>query len=136
MAVIGVTGGIGSGKSTFCHLLGALLSAEIFDADRVAKDVLANDPEVREVVLRDISLQAYGDDGLPNRKLLRRLVFAEPALKARLEAIVHPRVRAAWMERAESFRRLGGHFLVDIPLLFETGAEGFFDEVVVVGCSA
>lgn len=135
MAVIGITGGIGSGKSTFCGFLGELLPAEVFDADRVARDVLANDPDVRAAVVRDVCPQAYGNDGLPDREVLRRVVFADPAARARLEAIVHPRVRAAWRERADIFRCAGGHFLVDIPLLYETGAEEFFDEVVVVGCA-
>lgn len=135
MAVIGVTGGIGSGKSTFCGFLGALLPAEVFDADRVAKDVLSNDPEVREAVVHEVSALAYGEDGLPDRALLRRVVFDDPAARTRLEAIVHPRVRAAWRDQAEKVRSRGGHFLVDIPLLYETGAEGLFDEVVVVGCA-
>lgn len=136
MAVIGITGGIGSGKSTLCGFLEELLPAEMFDADRVARDVLANDPEVREALVRDVSPLAYREDGLPDREELRRVVFADPAARARLEAIVHPRVRASWKEKAQGFRRSGGHFLVDIPLLYETGAEEFFDEVVVVGCAA
>lgn len=135
MAVIGVTGGIGSGKSTFCGFLRVLLQAEVFDADRVAKNVLAYDEEVREAVTREVSPHAYGADGLPDRELLRRVVFGDPGMRLRLEAIVHPRVRRAWRERAEAIRGTGGHFVVDIPLLFETGAEVFFDEVVVVGCS-
>ncbi len=135
MAVIGITGGIGSGKSTFCGFLGELLPAEIFDADRVARDVLANDEEVREAVVRDVCPQAYGGDGLPDREVLRKVVFTDPAARARLEAIVHPRVRASWREKAEGFRCSGRYFLVDIPLLYETRAEGFFDEVVVVGCA-
>jgi dephospho-CoA kinase len=135
MAVIGVTGGIGSGKSTFCRMLGALLPAEVFDADRVAGEVLADNLEVREAVVSEVSPQAYGADGLLDRELLRSLIFDNAGAKKRLEAIVHPHVRSAWRERAEGVRRLGGHFLVDIPLLYETGAEEFFDMVVVVGCS-
>lgn len=135
MAVIGITGGIGSGKSTFCGFLGELLPAEIFDADSVARAVLANDPAVREAVRRGVCPQAYGEDGLPDREVLRRVVFSDPAARGRLEAIVHPRVRAAWRGKAEEVRRGGGNFLVDIPLLYETGAEGLFDEVVVVGCA-
>ena len=136
MAIIGVTGGIGSGKSTICSFLGALLQAEIFDTDRIAKETLAHDEVVREAVKREISPQAFGKDGLPDRDLLRRMIFKNPLLKVRLEEILHPRVRAAWLAKSEEVRSSGGHFIVDIPLLYENGAEVFFDMVVVVGCAA
>ena len=135
MAIIGVTGGIGSGKSTFCDLLQEVLPLERFDADRDAKEKLARDEKVRGAVKRDISLHAYREDGVPDRELIRKIVFSDRDVKSRLERILHPLVREAWSSRVADIRESRGHFLVDIPLLFETGAEKYFDHVVVVACS-
>ena len=135
MAIIGVTGGIGSGKSTFCDLLQEALPIERFDADRVAHEKLAHDEKVREAVKREISVHAYREDGVPDRELIRKIVFSDRDAKSRLERILHPLVGEAWRSRVTDIRESGGHFLVDIPLLFETGAEKYFDHVVVVACS-
>ncbi len=135
MAIVGITGSIASGKSTFRDLLAPLLKAAIADADIIAKELLAN-PEVRELVRRDVCPQAYRpEDGSPDREEIRRVVFSSPAAKARLEAILHPRVRQAWLDQAASARIGKRNLLVDIPLLFETSAEAAFDFVVTVACS-
>ena len=135
MAVIGITGGIASGKSTFARLLAAKISAEIFDADAEAHRILESDAEVRREVLRDIGAVAYKEDGSPDRAAIRAIVFTNRDAKAGLEAILHPRVRARWISLVSEQRDPARHQLVDIPLLFETGAEGFFDKVVTVVCS-
>lgn len=135
MAVIGITGGIASGKSTFTRLIAEEISAEIFDADAESRRLLESDTDVRREVLRDFGAVAYRKDGLPDRAAIRAIVFDNKEAKARLESILHPRVRERWISLASEKRNSGRHLLVDIPLLFETGAEVFFEKVVVVVCS-
>jgi dephospho-CoA kinase len=90
---------------------------------------------VREAVIRDILPSAYRADGMPDRSAIRDLVFSDPAAKARLEAILHPLVRARRQALAEDVRAASRDLLVDIPLLFETGASSEFDLIVTVASS-
>lgn len=135
MAVIGITGGIGSGKSTFSKMLAEKLSARLFDADAAARDLLENDPEVRGRVTGELFPEAYTPEGKPDRAAIRRLVFRDPSAKGRLESILHPRIRGLWMRLADQTRKEGVSLVVEIPLLFETRAENLFDLVVTVACS-
>jgi len=135
MAVIGITGGIGSGKSTFARMLAERLATEIFDADACARALLDEDEGVRAEILREVSAGAYLPDGRADRPAIRSLVFSNPQTKARLEAILHPRVRACWLGLAAEARTRGEALLIDMPLLFETNAQDFLDHVLTVGCS-
>jgi dephospho-CoA kinase len=135
MAIIGITGGIASGKSTFTRALAESRAARIFDSDACARELLDSDPSVREAVIRDILPTAYRADGTPDRAAIRALVFSDPAAKARLEAILHPLVRARRQALAEDVRAEGRDLLVDTPLLFESGASSGFDLIVTVACS-
>ena len=135
MAIIGITGGIASGKSTFSRALAQIRSAWIFDSDSCARELLDSDPSVRDAVIRDILPTAYRADGTPDRSAIRALVFSDPAAKARLEAILHPLVRTQRQALAYQARADGRDLLVDIPLLFETSASSEFDLVVTVACS-
>ena len=135
MAIIGITGGIASGKSTFTRSLAEIRGASIFDSDACARELLDSDPAVREAVIRDILPTAYRADGTPDRAAIRAIVFSDPAAKARLEAILHPLVRARRQALADDARVEGRDLLVDIPLLFETSASSEFDLVLTVACS-
>jgi dephospho-CoA kinase len=135
MAVIGVTGGIGSGKSTFSKMLAEKLGARLFDADSAARELLESDSAVREEITTEVLDDAYSPDGKPDRAAIRRLVFHDPAAKTRLEAILHPRIRERWTQLAAECRQDATPLVVEIPLLFETGAEHFFDRIVTVACS-
>ena len=135
MAVIGVTGGIGSGKSTFSKMLADHLGARLFDADSAARELLESDPAVRQEITTELFAEAYTPDGKPDRAAIRRLVFHDPAAKARLESILHPRIRERWTQLAAECRQDATPLVVEIPLLFETGAEHFFDRIVTVACS-
>jgi dephospho-CoA kinase len=135
MAVIGVTGGIGSGKSTFSKMLAEKLAARLFDADATSRELLESDPEVRHRITSELFAEAYSPDGRPDRAAIRRLVFGDPAAKARLESILHPRIRERWTQLADESRQSATDLVVEIPLLFETGAEPFFDRIVTVACS-
>ena len=136
MPVVGITGGIATGKSTFARALLGYLPAELFDADRVAHDLLASDPGVRAEVLRAFGVEFLNENGEVDRARLRTLVFANAARRRELEAILHPVIRSRWIAQAQASAASGSWFCVDIPLLFETHAESHFDHVVVVACSS
>jgi dephospho-CoA kinase len=135
MSLIGITGGIASGKSTLSRALAKLQDAQVFDADACARDLLDADPGVREAVIRDILPTAYRADGKPDRAAIRAIVFSDSSSKARLEAILHPLVRSRRLAWAAEARAEGRDLIVDIPLLFETGALSGFDVLVTVACT-
>jgi dephospho-CoA kinase len=134
--VIGITGGVATGKSAFCESLRQLLRGTFFDADRAAHDLSHNDPNVRETIAREFGAGIYSAAGELNRARLRAIVFEDKEKKLALEGILHPRIRQQWAEQAANSRKFGELFLADIPLLYETGGETLCDRVVVVACSA
>lgn len=136
MPVLGITGGIATGKSTFVQAFAPRLAAEVFDADRAAHELLAGDPAVHAAVRSTFGPEVFGSDGRPDRARLREVVFSEELQRQRLEAILHPVIRARWAALAQQALRSGSWLCVDIPLLFETGTEANFDRVIVVACSS
>lgn len=135
MPVIGVTGGIATGKSSFCVALGGLTNATFFDADTSAHELAQNDDAVRELIVAEFGPIAYTPNGDLNRALIRTMVFADAGKKRALEQILHPRIRRQWSLEAESRRHSTELFIADIPLLYETAGETLCDRVVVVACS-
>lgn len=128
--VVAVTGGIASGKSTVCARF-AELGVPLIDADVVAREVVApGQPALAEI--RDaFGPGMIGPDGALDRARMRRHVFAQPAERARLEAIVHPRIRARMRELAAAVA--APYCVLAIPLLVESGgAYDWVDRVVVV----
>ena len=136
MPVLGITGGVATGKSTFVRaLLPHLPPAELFDSDACAHELLDNEPGVRERVRRSFGDEVFTVEGVPDRARLRAIVFSDDARRRELEGILHPAIRAHWTARAEAAIASGAWLCVDIPLLYETGAESDFDRVIVVACS-
>lgn len=136
MPVIGITGGISTGKSTFRECLREILpGATFFDADRAAHDLTENDPEVRELIKHQFGAAIFSSSGDLNRSQMRSIVFADAEKKRALEQILHPRIRRQWSLEAESRRNSTDLFFADIPLLYETDGETLCDSVVVVACS-
>ena len=133
--VIGITGGISTGKSTFCDRLCQRLGARFFDADRAARQLVDQDPEVRQLLRERFGPEIFSAGGDLNRAALRAIVFADQGKKRALEQILHPRIRLQWATEAEESRQSGDIFLADIPLLYETKGEVLCDRVVVVACS-
>lgn len=137
MQRIGLTGGIAAGKSVAARRL-VELGAVVIDADRLARDAIEpGSPGLDEVVA------AFGGsvltaDGAADRAALARVVFADPAARARLDAIVHPIVRrlAAEREAAAAAVDPGAVVVHDIPLLIETGQADMFHVLVVVHAPA
>ena len=135
MAIIGITGGVASGKSSLTSRLAARLAAKVFDADAAARDLVENDPEAKRQIAERFGPQILEAEGRVNRARLREIVFADAQQRSALEAILHPLIRARWAGQAQAARHNRECLLVDIPLLFETGAESACDAVVVVACS-
>jgi len=129
---VGLTGGIGAGKSVVAGRLGAL-GAAVVDHDVQARAVVAAGSDGLGAVVAAFGGGVLTEDGDLDRTALGEVVFADPAARATLNGIVHPRVFDA-ARRAEADAVAHGHRVVvhDIPLLVETGQAGHFDELVVV----
>jgi dephospho-CoA kinase len=135
MPAIGITGGISTGKSTFCDSLREIIpAAKFFDADLAARSV-AELPEVKREILGQFGRQVFSPEGDLNRAKLRAIIFANATKRRSLEQILHPRIRRQWMAQAERHRNSPDFFFADIPLLYETGGETLCERVVVVACS-
>ena len=129
--LLGLTGGIATGKSTAARLLHDLADLTAFDADACVHELLATDQEVISAIRLEFSLP----DAPLDRAVLRQIVFHDPEARRRLESILHPVVRARWQGLADDCRAHGRHLLADIPLLFETDAASAFDATIVVAAS-
>src|SRR6266540_6822217 len=136
MAVIGITGGISTGKSSFCQCLRELVpSAKFFDADEEAHRLVDLDSEVKKEIRSEFGAEIFSDAGDLNREKLRAIVFGSASKRGALEQILHLRIRRQWSAEAETHRNSPDFFFADIPLLYETGGETLCDRVVVVACS-
>ncbi len=134
MRVIGITGGISTGKSTFTQNLRELLpEAKFFDADAMARELTATDGEVKAEVRAEFGDAVFTETRELNRGALRAIVFGEPGKRRALENILHPRVRQRWSSEAK--QPTHPLFFADIPLLYETAGDTLCDAVAVVACS-
>src|SRR5262249_39052382 len=136
LKVIGLTGGLGMGKSACADLFRAR-QLPVIDTDDLARIVV----EPQQPALREIR-NLFGPsiveaDGRLRRDELARRVFADPTARKQLEQILHPRIRQLWRAQVENWRS-DGHALavVVIPLLFETGAQSELDLTICVACTA
>lgn len=136
MKTFGLTGGIGMGKSTAADLL-RRRGLPVADSDLIARQVVEpGQPAVAEI-RRLFGAEMVGDDGRLRRDELARRVFADTEARRKLEAILHPRIRAVWQACLQSWRAEGRASAVAvIPLLFETDAASHFDVTVCVASSA
>ena len=136
MTLFGLTGGIGMGKSTAAKLL-AQRGLPVLDTDTIAREIVApGQPALVEITGR-FGPAILTPDGHLDRARLAELVFADPAARHQLEAILHPRIRAVWTQQTEIWRTEGRPTaIVIIPLLFETAAQTAFDATLCLACSA
>ncbi len=135
MASVGVTGGVATGKSTVARQLLTFLELKCaidhFDADFEARRLTDQDSVVKEEIRSAFGIKVFSPDGNLSRERLRDLVFHDLAARKTLESILHPRIRAAWIDRLRTDRLL----VAEIPLLYETRAERFLDCIIVIACS-
>jgi dephospho-CoA kinase len=127
---IGLTGGIGSGKSTVSALL-AERGAQVVDADVLAREAVAPGSAGLAAIVADFGEGVLTADGALDRPALAAVVFGDPAARARLDGIVHPLVRSRAVELIGAMPD-DAVVVQDIPLLVETGQAGAFDLVLVV----
>lgn len=132
MLVLGVTGGIGSGKSAVCDILEDK-GARIFHADEVGKRLMTDDPRIRLDISSAFGNRSYLSSGKLNRKYLADLVFNDGAALKQINTIVHPRVFAAFTAAKKKAHRDGVRLLVhEAALLFEAGGDRHVDCTVYV----
>ncbi len=132
MRVVGLTGGIASGKSTFAAAL-RVRGVPVLDADALARAVVAPGTRALAEIARALGPDVVGPDGALDRKLVAAIVFRDAEARRRLESITHPAVRRAMVEETDRLAS-AGHGLVfyDVPLLYEAGLDRVLDSVVVV----
>jgi dephospho-CoA kinase len=132
VAILGLTGGVATGKSTFARRFLLEFPMSSFDSDQYVHDLLASDDLVRQEVVSVFGPEILGANGWPDRLKLRQQVFGSETRRKALEGILHPRVRDAWREAVAKARKTDAWQLVDIPLLYESGVQSEFDRVIVV----
>ena len=133
MLKVGLTGGIASGKSTVAQAF-ARFGAKVLDADMVAREVVLPGQPAWLKLQQAFGPEFFLPDGEVNRSKLRRLVFADPEERSKLNAIVHPEVMKEINRRFEHLMTSAQDavVVVDVPLLLEVGVAHRFDRVIVV----
>lgn len=131
LAVVGLTGGIGSGKSTVARLI-ADCGIPVLDADQIAREIVApGEPALAEIAA--LWPDAVASDGTLDRLTLGALVFADPEARAKLQAITHPKIQNRAMDRVRALEAEGHKVAVyEAALLVETGRHKDFDALIVV----
>jgi dephospho-CoA kinase len=132
VAILGLTGGVATGKSTFARRFLLEFPMSSFDSDQYVHDLLAGDNLVRQEVVSVFGPEILGSNDRPDRQKLRQQVFGSETHRKALEGILHHRVRDAWREAVTKARKTDAWQLVDIPLLYESGVQAEFDRVIVV----
>lgn len=129
--VVGLTGGIASGKSAAAAAF-ARLGVPVIDADQVSREVVAvGEPLLAELVA-EFGAGILKPDGALDRASLRERVFSDPSARQRLNALTHPAIRSRMFERARA--SAGPYVILEVPLLVEGGLEHRFDRILVVDC--
>ncbi len=135
MLLIGLTGGIGMGKSTVGDQL-VRKGEKLIDTDQLARKMVEPGQHALEEIRAEFGPETVNAEGMLDRSALARIVFTSTEARKRLEAILHPPIRAAWREMVERWGKAGEpRAIVMIPLLFETAAEKEFGRVICVACS-
>lgn len=135
MKLIGLTGGIASGKSTVAKIL-ARLGAAIVDADALAREVVEPEQDAWREIVKIFGPEVLQPDRTLDRQKLRAIIFNDPAARKKLESIIHPRVRALAEERIAQYSAAGYEVIVyEVPLLFEGKLHEWLRPVLLVACS-
>ena len=129
--VIGLTGGIASGKSTVSELL-SVFGIKVVDADKAAREAVKKGSKGLAQVREVFGDEAIDENGEMNRRYMGDLVFNHPEKRLELNAIIHPIVRDIMEEEKQEYLKQGYNVIMDIPLLFENELENTVDEVWVV----
>ena len=133
MLKVGLTGGIGSGKSTVAKTLKAK-GIQIIDADKIAREVVAPGESALLKITEYFGEEILLPDGSLNRSELKAKIFSDPTAKKCLEDILHPSIRQRILQRVDEAIDTP-YVVADIPLLVENNYPNYFDRVVVVDCT-
>jgi len=134
MLLVGLTGGIGTGKSTVARML-EKRGAVVFDADVLARQAVAPGTSGFDQVLERFGPNVLAPGGGLDREALASIVFSDPAARRDLEGIVHPEVRRMFAEGCEEYRDSDRVVVFSAPLLVETGMHTAFDLLIVVSAA-
>lgn len=136
MKVCGLTGGVGMGKSTAARFFRER-GVQIADTDEIARQLVQPGRPALAEIQSQFGRTVISPTGELRRDKLAEIVFADPAARRQLEAILHPPIREQWLAQIETWRKEYHPLaVVVIPLLFETQAESYFDRIICVACSA
>lgn len=130
MLRIGITGGIGSGKSTVCRLF-AERGIPVYNSDVEAKRLMCEDAQLRQALIDTFGVQTFCKGQL-NRTYLAKVVFGNVAQLQRLNALVHPRVREDFLRWTADHERCAPYVVLECAILYEAGMESCVDRVVAV----
>lgn len=130
--IIGITGGMGCGKSTATRMFETAGFTRI-DSDAVVRETVLAEPTVKSALRERWGNAVFADDASVDRQQLAERVFGSEMDRRWLEALVHPRVFAVWRERLASAPH--GHWVIEVPLLFEQSLENWFDFIGCVSCA-
>lgn len=132
MRLVGLTGGIASGKTLVSDAF-AELGAPIVDADLIAREVVAPNSEGLKGLITLFGADIQNKEGALDRKALRQVIFKDPAARAQVDGLLHPLIRSLSEQRIQEHAKQNPHYLIHaIPLLVETGQMDRHDEIVVV----
>ena len=133
MLKVGLTGGIGCGKST---AVGAfrVLGIPIIDADQISKEMVKQGSEALDEISKILGSDLLLKNGELNRPLLKQKIFSNPQTLEQLEAILHPRIKAEIDNQISAINDSNDYIIVDIPLLVEKNYQDMFDQIIVVDC--
>lgn len=132
MLLIGLTGGIGSGKTTISQEFQSRYDCPVIDADDINRQLLDSDVQVRQQIVDYFGEQALSSAGQIDRQYLRQSIFSDDQARTQLEAILHPRVMQTIEQQTQALQ--APYALVVIPLLFELNLQKQFDRILVVDC--
>ena len=129
--IVGLTGGIGSGKSAAANFF-VELGVDLIDADDLAKNVLNKNSKGYELFINEFGEQYLDNDKNIDRDLLRKTIFIDSDKKNKLENIIHPEVRSGIEEFIKTSK--SDYCIVVVPLIYETRSSSYYDRILVIDC--
>ena len=129
--IIGLTGGIGSGKSSAANFF-IELGIDVIDADEVSKNILDSNKEAKNEFINSFGKEFLDTNNNIDRDLLRSKIFKDEHKKSILESIIHPLVREEILKFIESSKSI--YKIIMVPLIFETKSQSFYDKIIVIDC--
>lgn len=130
MIKIGVTGGIGSGKSTVCEIFESI-NVPVFHADLEARKIQNSDPLIKSQIIELLGADCYNQEGLMDRKLVASRIFSDKLLLTQMNQIVHPAVRKSFKDWVLQNQN-APYVVYEAAILFESNSAADFDQIILV----